>query len=135
LQQVLTEILIAEDNDTLSRHDLAWSQKACDLIGATALEQIPMPKIARDMGMTYESFRKRFTRLAGMSPTHYRNKRIVDRVCRLLQETNLSVKEIAYRLGFCDEFHFSHRFKKITGRSPSEYRRTLPTRTSPRTTG
>lgn len=35
----------------------------------------------------------------------------------------LSVKEIAYNLGFYDEYHFSRQFKKITGLSPDKYRK------------
>ena len=35
----------------------------------------------------------------------------------------ISVKEVAYNLGFCDEYHFSKQFRKYTGMSPSEYRK------------
>ena len=45
-----------------------------------------------------------------------------------MQEQNLTNKEIAYRLGFCDEFHFSHRFKQIMGKSPQRFRRSIPSR-------
>lgn len=43
----------------------------------------------------------------------------------LLINTNLSIKEIAEELGFCDQFHFSKRFKKRFKKSPSEYRKTF----------
>ena len=43
----------------------------------------------------------------------------VIRGCSLLLNKRLSVKETAAALGFCDEFHFSRVFKKITGRPPS----------------
>ena len=35
----------------------------------------------------------------------------------------ISVKEVAYNLGFCDEYHFSKQFLKHTGRSPSNYKK------------
>lgn len=35
----------------------------------------------------------------------------------------ISIKEIAYNLGFYDEYHFSKQFKKITGLSPSDYKK------------
>ena len=37
----------------------------------------------------------------------------------------MSVKEVAYNLGFYDEYHFSKQFKKQTGLSPSEYKRSV----------
>lgn len=37
----------------------------------------------------------------------------------------MPIKEIAYNLGFYDEYHFSKQFKKITGFSPMEYKRCL----------
>ncbi len=40
----------------------------------------------------------------------------------LLQNSSISVKEIAYLLGFTDTAHFSNHFKKHTGSSPAAYR-------------
>jgi AraC family transcriptional activator of pobA len=40
----------------------------------------------------------------------------------LLQNTSVSIKEIAYRLGFAETAHFSNYFKKHTGQSPVLYR-------------
>jgi len=38
---------------------------------------------------------------------------------------NLRVSEIAYEVGFQSLTHFNRVFKKITGRSPSDYREQL----------
>lgn len=38
----------------------------------------------------------------------------------------ISIKEIAYNLGFYDEYHFSKQFKKIIGISPSNYKKQQP---------
>ncbi len=109
-QQILAEMLLSEESDAISHHDQDWLKNACEILDRLMLNRKPIPKIAKMLGMSYESFRKRFTRLLGMSPSQYHNKRIIDRACRLMQESNLSNKEIAWQLGFCDEFHFSHRF-------------------------
>jgi AraC-like DNA-binding protein len=48
----------------------------------------------------------------------------VDRVKRLLREGELTVSEIAYRLGYSNVQHLSNQFKKVTGLSVSEFKAT-----------
>jgi len=127
LQLILAEIMIAEESNLLSEYDLAWAQKACELLDKNSLDRKSMLRVAQKMNMSYELFRKRFKRIIGISPTQYQNRRVIELANQMMRETDLSNKEIAYQLGFCDEFHFSHRFKQITGRSPRDYRRTWPT--------
>lgn len=43
--------------------------------------------------------------------------------CRLLETTTLSVKEIAYSVGFKDNIHFMKIFKRYLDKTPSEYRK------------
>ena len=50
-------------------------------------------------------------------------QRIILEAKRLGLHTDLSSKEIAYRIGFDDPSHFSKFFKKYTGKSPSIYRK------------
>jgi AraC-like DNA-binding protein len=125
-QEVLAEALLAEEAGALSRHDLAWADQVCAILDQESPPLQPLPLVARKLGISYETFRKRFTQIVGIPPIQYRNRRIIDRACHLMQETTLNNKEIAYKLGFFDEFHFSHRFKQIAGRSPTDFRRTLP---------
>lgn len=50
------------------------------------------------------------------------DEQLVIHARRDLKFSNDSVKEIAFRLGFSDPFHFSNYFKRKVGSSPSEYR-------------
>jgi AraC-like DNA-binding protein len=85
-----------------------------------------LPVIARQVGLSYETFRKQFTRLAGLPPAQYRATQRILKACDLLVTGSMPIKDVATELGFCDEFHFSKRFKQITGLTPSQYRRVLP---------
>ncbi|WJH36053.1 AraC family transcriptional regulator [Paenibacillus sp. CC-CFT747] len=49
----------------------------------------------------------------------------MDEAERLLRHTSLRISEIAERLGYSDISGFSHTFKRLKGRSPSEFRKTL----------
>lgn len=54
----------------------------------------------------------------------YLNQFRVERACTYLQQSYFKTYEIAYKVGFRDEKYFSKVFKRIKGKSPSEYRKT-----------
>jgi len=80
-------------------------------------------QVARKLGFTYDTFRKRFRAEVGYSPGQFYMDARIDRAAALLHEGGESVKTISARLGFCDEFHFSRCFKRRMGQSPTEFRR------------
>jgi AraC family transcriptional regulator, arabinose operon regulatory protein len=66
-----------------------------------------------------------FKEQTGCSPRDYLHLLRIHRACQLLRSSTLNVKEIATRLGYQDQFHFSRQFKAFQGLSPSEYRQSL----------
>jgi AraC-like DNA-binding protein len=70
-----------------------------------------------------------FKQQTGCSPRDYLHLLRIHGACQLLRGSTLNVKEIASRLGYQDQFHFSRQFKAFQGLSPTEYRenRTLQT--------
>lgn len=124
LLELLAAILTGEGRGQ-SQADRQWVERACGLIEAGLEHTQDWKKIARSFGLTTEGFRKRFTRLTGHAPARYRMGRLIDRACELMYEGGIADFEIAERLGFCDAFYFSRRFKEITGKSPRVFRKSL----------
>ncbi|OJJ21899.1 hypothetical protein BKI52_15035 [marine bacterium AO1-C] len=60
--------------------------------------------------------------LTGKTAKEFIQDRLVLEAKRLLMHTELSVKEVAYRLGFEEPLHFSNFFKKQVGISPSGFK-------------
>lgn len=79
--------------------------------------------VAEELGLGYESFRKRFRAAFGQSPHRYLAARVVRRASLRLRDPATLDKEVAAELGFSDEHYFSRRFHQIAGMSPTEYRR------------
>ena len=78
--------------------------------------------VAADVGLPYNTFRRRFTAEVGQPPLAYRNARRLQTAATLLRFTHMTLREVAESLGFTDEYHLSRRFRAQFGRSPRDYR-------------
>ncbi len=70
----------------------------------------------------HDSLRHRFRKLFGISPQGMLIRLRMDRAKELLRTSNLSVKEIAYELGYSRQHDLTRAFHKYTGTSPSEWK-------------
>ena len=88
-----------------------------------ALESdLTIQQVAQDLGVSYSNFRKLFKEHTGMSPAIYQQDLRLQRAKELLTTTDLTIKEIAYRLNFESPDYSSYKFKAQTGRRPTELR-------------
>lgn len=122
LQLLLADILGYRAHALLGDDESAWLQRAYSLIETGLTARPDFQADARQLGVSYDVFRRRFAKLAGHSPMDYRQIRLVDRASALLCSTRKTNAEIAAELHICDEFHFSRMFKKITRESPGAFR-------------
>lgn len=122
LQSVLASALTDYQRDPATARDEQWLAQACALLDADVQKTLYVEQVALRLGFSSETFRKKFARLAGTPPWRYRMTRVIEHACRLVHEGRFTNREIATQLGFNDEFHFSRRFKQITGRSPKQFR-------------
>lgn len=83
---------------------------------------ISIQAIAEELGIGYSNFRKLFKEYTGVAPAMYQQELRLQRAKEMLSTTNLSIKEIAYRLNFDSPDYFSAKFKIKTGKKPSEFR-------------
>ena len=67
-----------------------------------------------------------FKRQTGCSPICFLIHLRMRHASRLLETTNMSVKEIAAFMGYDDAFYFSRLFKSVIGIAPTGYRHAVP---------
>ena len=87
-------------------------------------QSIDFKELAKERNVSYVWLRKAFKEVMGVAPGQYHLNLKIDMATQMLQETDLSVSEIAYRTGFESLFYFSRIFRKKTTLSPSRYRAT-----------
>jgi len=85
--------------------------------------QWSVEEMAATVGMGTTLFNVRVKSYTGFTPTNYLiNLRIAEAI-KLLRKQDLNLTDIALDTGFCSSQHFSTTFKKLTGYTPSEFRK------------
>ena len=107
--------------------ELGKNQQQVDMINRARLRirqslesDLTIQHVAEEMGVSYSNFRKLFKEFTGLSPATYQQELRLQRAKELLSTTDLTVKEIAYRLNFESPDYFSAKFKLKMGCKPSE---------------
>ena len=96
--------------------------RAKQYIQAHQSEKLTLGQVARAVNMSTFYFCKIFKKATGTNFTDYVSRVRVEKAINLLLNPNLRISEIAYEVGFQSLTHFNRVFKKILGRSPTEYR-------------
>ena len=97
-------------------------EKAKIIMDERVSGEIDLYDLSSELNLSYSWFRKTFKEYTGHSPARYFQLLKLRRAQRLLSDTELSIKEIAYSLGYKSTEHFFSIFKKHTGCTPTAYR-------------
>lgn len=79
-------------------------------------------ELAALFGIDYSHLSRIFTACEGRSIEKFYIAHKIQRVKELLLYDQLSLKEIAYQLGYSSTAHLSRQFKQVTGVTPTEYK-------------
>jgi AraC-like DNA-binding protein len=85
-------------------------------------EPLQVATLAAQANISASHFFVLFKRQTGCAPIDCFIRLRMQHACRLLDETVLSVKEVAATLGYDDPFYFSRIFKSVNHVAPREYR-------------
>ena len=129
LQSLIAEAMSIQPPPSMTP-DERWLYDAKALIdNVFRANELDLPSIAAQMGVSYSTFRRRFTDLAGVSPGKYHAARLMQRVCEWLHTSSAATREAAEWFGFADEAHFYKRFRDVVGVSPRKFRDQIQKRT------
>lgn len=119
----------APDAAQRSAHSRALSSRNPHLLAAiqymseTLESPVDSEAVAAHAGVSRRQLERLFRRYAGQSPAQFYMDLRVSRAHALLNETSLSVAQIAAATGFASSSQLSSRFRKRFGRSPGAYRK------------
>ena len=78
--------------------------------------------LCMSVGMSKATFYRKLKALTGQSTNEFIQSTRLKYAARILSETEKTISEVAYEVGFSDPYYFSRAFKKIFGVSPKQWR-------------
>lgn len=99
-------------------HVLAYLRHHCT-------DEVDIDEVARQSGYSPKTFNRIFRQATATTPHQYLVQLRISAAMSLLRTTEDSITDIAFASGFNDSNYFSSCFSKMTGCSPTEYRRAL----------
>jgi AraC family transcriptional regulator of arabinose operon len=97
--------------------------RVLDHIDAHLAEPLSVPRLAASTHLSPSRLARLFREQLGTSPQRYVERQRITLAKQLLDLTNRPVAAIARELGWRDPLYFSQRFRRLTGLSPTAYRR------------
>jgi AraC family transcriptional regulator len=103
-----------------------WQQKkVAQYIEEHLANEISLLSLAQLVRLSPFHFSRAFKQSFGMPPHRYLTWQRIERAKALLGERRLSVTEIGLDVGFSETSSFTAAFRKLTGETPTAYRRSL----------
>lgn len=117
LSMVSNQIVVREQNA-----EPPVIARAKQFIADHQTEELSLDQVAKSVNTSKFYFCKIFKKATGVNFTDYVSRIRTERAKNLMLNPNLRVSEIAYEVGFQSLTHFNRVFKRILGRSPTDYR-------------
>jgi len=100
-----------------------WLRRARELLHDRCLDRLDAVEVAREVGVHPAYLARLFRVHFGVSMGSYARRLRLDRAAHELRGTGESISALALRHGFSDQSHFTRHFKRHTGLTPLQYRR------------
>ena len=104
----------------------AWQQRRIvEFIEAHLADDFPLAALANLAQLSTYHFARAFKRSFGIPPHRYHTNRRIERARTLLAHPGTFVADVALEVGFSGASAFAARFRRATGQTPTDYRRSL----------
>lgn len=121
VRQPFDQLNYSEENNTNHPDEVIlqaqlWMQNNCHKT------KLSIQELSALFGMSQRNFARRFKAATNLTPVQYLQDYRIKHARELLQNSNLSIKEIAYRVGYIDVSYFTKLFKDFSTVTPKQYR-------------
>ncbi len=129
LQCYVIEIIITTLQKMLSNTPAATSDtliaSICDYVDIHYQENVTLTQICQTNYFSIPYISKRFKKVCGVNFEQYLKQVRIHHACTLLLETGMSIDAIANHVNYTDVASFRNTFKRLIGKSPSNFRKSF----------
>jgi len=122
-RQVMQHTIALRDNENKKQQRDLLVQAINYIDTHYADETISLDCVAQKVNISPNYFSAMFSQEVGQTFVEYLTGKRISEAKRMLRQTDMRSSQIAFAIGFRDSHYFSFVFKKVTGSTPSEYRR------------
>jgi AraC family transcriptional regulator len=97
--------------------------RATDRLRSDSDADVSLAALASDAGLSRFHFCRAFKESTGLSPHAWLRQHRLEQAMEMLRHTDVSIVSVAAALGYASQTAFAAAFKKLTGETPSDWRR------------
>ncbi len=116
------EVVTRASSDTRAVGD-AKVARALGVIRRRATQAVTVERVLDEVAVSRRGLEQKFQRMLGRTPLQEIHRVRIEHAKQLLLSTNFSVEEVARSSGFASALRLSDRFKRLTGETPTAWRR------------
>jgi AraC family transcriptional regulator len=106
----------------LSPHAL---RRAIERLHSDSDADVSLAALASDAGLSRFHFCRAFKESTGLSPHAWLRQQRLEQAMNMLRDTDASIASVAAELGYASQTAFAAAFGKLTGETPSDWRRRM----------
>lgn len=122
-RQVMLHVMALRDNESKKQQRDLLVQAIGFIDKHYQDETVSLDKVAQKVNISPNYFSAMFSQEVGQTFIEYLTGKRITEAKRMLRQTEMRSSEIAFAVGFRDSHYFSFVFRKVSGCTPSEYRR------------
>ncbi len=123
IRQVMGQVIELRDRESKRQQSDLMNQAFEFIAGHYREESMSLDRVAKEVNISPNYFSSIFSQEVGLTFIEYLTAKRIEEAKYMLRQTDKRSGEIAFAVGYKDPHYFSFVFKKVTGCTPSEYRK------------
>ena len=103
-----------------------WLRQAEEILRARFTEAVSVTEIAETVGVHPIYLAREFRRFFHCTAGDYVRRLRIEAACCEIIKPDASIAEVALKMGFYDQSHFTNLFKRAIGMTPAQYKKSFP---------